>query len=56
MIRRICNICDHYFTPHSNTDITCDRCLKEFGDVKNSLAERTLKTLHEKFKKESEKC
>lgn len=55
MIRRICNLCDHYFTPKHALDITCERCAKEFVDVQNGLAERTLKILHEKFKKENER-
>lgn len=53
MIRRICNLCDRYFSPHSESQLSCDRCVKEFGEVKDALAERTLKALHEKFKKET---
>lgn len=52
-MRRICNLCDHYFTPKVDSDINCQRCTQEFAGVKDALAERTLKALHEKFKKET---
>jgi hypothetical protein len=54
MLRRICILCDRYYTPHTDdtrTDV-CQKCCKELGDVKSALAERTLKGLHDKFKKE----
>lgn len=55
MIRRICNLCDKYFTPTNDVQLSCDKCAREFGEVKSQLAERTLRDLHQKFKKE-EKC
>lgn len=54
-MRRICSFCDRYYTPHTGDtrENACQNCCKELGDVKSGLAERTLKSLHDKFPKES---